>query len=121
MMLFPTEFSLRTTKGGIRLCAQPIKEIENLHSKTHRWENLSLTEANKRLSEIKSNTLHVKMNVNLEEDKYLHLMYNGNELFNFSTNDLLKEITIPGQERGPYDIEILIDKTSAEIFLNTAK
>ncbi len=118
MMLFPTEFSLKTTKEGIRLCSRPIKEIENLYTKSHHWQSLLTIEANKKLSAIKSNTLHVKMSINLEEDKYLHLMYNGNELFNFSTNDLLKEITTSGQEKGIYDIEILIDRTSAEIFLN---
>ncbi|MEJ7738017.1 MAG: glycoside hydrolase family 32 protein [Chitinophagaceae bacterium] len=118
MMLFPTEFSLRTTKNGIRLCSRPIKEIEALHSLTHRWQSLSVMEANKKLSGIKSKSLHIKMNVNLERDKYLHLMYNGNELFNFSTNDLLKEISSWHEQQGIYDIEILIDRTSAEIFLN---
>lgn len=45
-------------------------------------------------------------------------MYNGNELINFSTNDLLNELPVPDTGKSLYDIEILIDKTSAEIFLN---
>ena len=54
----------------------------------------------------------------LEPDKYLLLMYNGNELLNFSTNDLVKELPASDGGKGLYDVEILIDRTSAEIFLN---
>jgi fructan beta-fructosidase len=118
MMLFPTEFSLRTTKDGIKLCSLPIKEIENLNGQTHHWQSLSVADANKELSAIKSDQLHIKMNVRLEPDKYLLLMYNGNELLNFSTNDLLKELPASDGGKGLYDVEILIDRTSAEIFLN---
>jgi len=118
MMLFPTEFSLRTTKDGMRLCSQPIREIEYLHDCAHEWQSIAAANANKELSAIKSGQLHIKMNVILEPDKYLLLMFNGNELINFSTNDLLNELPVPGTGKSLYDIEILIDKTSAEIFLN---
>jgi fructan beta-fructosidase len=33
MITFPAELTLRTTKEGIRLCANPIKEINLVHKK----------------------------------------------------------------------------------------
>ena len=44
MMTFPHELTLRDTKDGVRMFAQPIKEIEKLHKKSHEIEAQSLTE-----------------------------------------------------------------------------
>lgn len=121
MMLFPTEFSLKNTKEGIRLYLLPIKEIEQLVKQKHHWQSISAIDANKELSTIKTGELHIKMIVELKADQYLHLMYNGNELINFSTNDLLKELIAPDGENKLYEVEILIDRTSVEIFLNKGK
>ena len=38
MMTFPCRLTLRTTADGVRMFAQPIKEIESLHKKCHKVE-----------------------------------------------------------------------------------
>ena len=37
-MSFPVELTLRTTPRGVRLCRQPVRELEMLHRRTLRWD-----------------------------------------------------------------------------------
>jgi fructan beta-fructosidase len=43
-MGFPTELTLRTTKDGIRMFVEPVKEIEKIHGKKHEEKDKALTE-----------------------------------------------------------------------------
>jgi sucrose-6-phosphate hydrolase SacC (GH32 family) len=109
MMLFPTEFSLKSTPLGIRLVANPVKEIELLHGKTYEWRSLTAKKANEELEKIKPGPLHVKVRFNFEKGNTLRLCYQGNEFLDLSSNDL---------QDGENTMEILIDKIVAEIFIN---
>ena len=42
-MSFPVELSLRSTPRGVRLCRQPVRELELLHRRTLRWEEHRLS------------------------------------------------------------------------------
>ena len=41
-MSFPCELTLRTTSEGIRLHREPVAEIENIHTYTHAWSDLTI-------------------------------------------------------------------------------
>jgi fructan beta-fructosidase len=112
MMLFPTEFSLNTTKDGIKLYANPIKEIETLNTPVKALGNATLNEANVILKDIKPGPLHIKMVTETKSGQNVRLFYQGNELVNFTAKDLINEHN---------NIEILIDKTVAEIFINNGE
>jgi fructan beta-fructosidase len=109
MMLFPTEFSLHNTDQGIRLRANPIGEIERLHATAHTWGDLTVRQANQQLAAIPAGPLHVRMTVALASGNDLHLRYQGNALLDLASTDL---------RSGANEIEILLDKTVAEIFIN---
>ena len=109
MMLFPTEFSLKTTEKGLRLVANPIKEIELLHKREYKWTSLSIQNANKKVGQIKPQPLHVKMNFTLAKGDSLKLYFQGCKLITLSS------IELTGPENS---MEILIDKSIAEIFIN---
>jgi fructan beta-fructosidase len=109
MMLFPTEFSLKATSEGLRLRATPIKEIERLHQKAHSWSGLTAVEANKRFQSIRSGFLHVKLHATLKTGAELRIRYQGTELTSIQFGDL---------EDGRVSLELLIDKSVAEIFVN---
>jgi fructan beta-fructosidase len=109
MMLFPTEFRLASTRDGLRLLATPIREIEELHSREYAWSSLTATDANQRLHVIPTGPLHVKMRVTLEKDDELTIRYQGNPLATLQFGDL---------EKGLGYVEILIDKSVAEIFID---
>ncbi len=42
-MSFPAELTLHTTPDGPRLFRQPVREIDSLHAKEHRWTDLAVT------------------------------------------------------------------------------
>ena len=109
MILFPTEFSLKTTKDGIRLRANPIKEIDQLHKTAHNWNVISVHQANEELSKIKPQPLHIKMKFTIAAGNKMSLRYHGNEILNLAANEF---------STGENEIEILVDKTVAEIFIN---
>jgi sucrose-6-phosphate hydrolase SacC (GH32 family) len=109
MILFPTEFRLVSTPEGPRLRVTPVKEVELLHGRLHAWSGLSGAEAERRLSTIKAGPLHVKMQVTLEKDDALAIRYQGNVLATVKAEEL---------ESGRGPVELLIDKSVAEIFVN---
>ena len=108
-MLFPTEFTLKTTPHGIRMVANPIKEIDQLHLTDYKWTSLTVKEANMKLERVKPGPLHLKVNFILEKGNLFRLYYQGKELVSIPYGDL---------PQGENSMEILIDKTVAEIFVN---
>jgi sucrose-6-phosphate hydrolase SacC (GH32 family) len=109
MLLFPTEFGLKTTNKGLRLVANPIKEIALLHKQEYKWTSLTCQEANKKLELIKPQPLHVKISFTVDKGKSLKLYFHGKELVNLLSDDFPK---------AENEMEILIDKSIAEIFIN---
>ncbi|WP_158275330.1 glycoside hydrolase family 32 protein [Pedobacter sp. HMWF019] len=109
MMLFPTEFKLKLTKSGLRLMASPIKEIENLHASSRTWASLSWEKANQQLEAIKPGPLHITFRADFSRAQFLKLFYQGREIVNLMAKDF------PKLEN---DIDILIDKTVMEVFIN---
>ena len=109
MMLFPTEFKLKTTKDGLRLEATPVREIERLHQKAYAWSSLTAVDANHKLSRIAPGPLHVKVKVTLEKEDELVISYKQNVLTSIKFEDL---------ENGRGSVEMLIDKSVAELFLD---
>jgi sucrose-6-phosphate hydrolase SacC (GH32 family) len=112
MMLFPTEFRLKTTAQGIRLQARPIGEINSLHKTAHHVDGASLAQANLGLAAIPPGPLHIKMTFALPHGNVLRLRYQGNTLVELTSREL-----VAGGSASE-SLEILIDKTVAEIFLN---
>ena len=109
MVLFPTEFSLKSTPNGLRMVANPIKEIEKLHGQKHEWESKSTAIVNQELGNIKHGPLHLKLKFTLDTGNSLRLFYQGNELLKLSAQEV---------QIGENSLEILLDKTVAEIFIN---
>jgi fructan beta-fructosidase len=109
MILFPTEFTLKSTPNGIRLVANPVKEIEKLHQISHEWKSVTIASANEELARIKPGPLHLKLHFTLNNGNAIRLIYRGNELINLASHALLD---------GENTLEILLDKTVAEIFVN---
>jgi sucrose-6-phosphate hydrolase SacC (GH32 family) len=109
MILFPTEFTLHKTAEGIRLRANPIAEIDRLHKTAHTWTDLNAQQANQQLAAIPAGPLHLRMTVRLAPGNDLRLRYQGNSLLDLAATDL---------RPGANEIEILLDKTVTEIFIN---
>jgi len=131
-LIFPVELSLRTTNDGIRLFREPVKEIKLLYKKSYKWQNLTGKEANEKLKRIFENdelfhvTAKVEMTKGFYFDIFCHgvniLAYDGNACcINYTdtliyTGRMQYSCEIPGVRK--FDIEMIIDRTTAEVYLD---
>jgi fructan beta-fructosidase len=124
MMLFPCELTLKTTPEGVRMFCNPIDEINKLHKQTYSWKNITGEEGNDKLKSISSNQLHVKMDVEIVHGLGLEIHYKGNPVLyydgNFNQFNGAPYISLtPGRFR--FSIEMIIDKTSVEGYVDGGK
>jgi levanase/fructan beta-fructosidase len=131
-MTFPCELSLKKFTDGIRLIRKPIKEIELLHEKGAVWENKNLIPGiNKNLTKgVKGDCLHItgsfKLNnadnfgfyVRLDKDlSGMEIMYNSKK----NTLSCLGKSVFVEPVDGVIKLDILLDRSSVEIFANDGK
>jgi fructan beta-fructosidase len=111
-MLFPTEFRLITTPDGLRMVANPIREIDLLHAKEHTWSALTASNIEAKLQSIGPGPLDVRMDVTLPPDGALTLQYQGTDLVTLHPADF---------PEGHGSVQLLIDKGVAELFINRGR
>jgi len=125
MMNFPVVLTLRTTREGVRMFAEPVKEIELLHAKGDTWEDRTLEEGGKNLLEgITGDLFHIRaeFEVGSAEEvgftiRTVPVIYDAGK----------KELACKGRraplapEEGTIRLEILVDRTSIEVFGNRGR
>jgi len=125
MMLLPTELTLRTTKTGVRLFSNPVKEIEGLHRTKYQWNNITAEKANESLKPLQQeNYLHMKVTIKLPSGNNAGLDLSGQTIFNYDLN--INQINgfnyssddLSGNQR---IADIYIDKTSIEVFVDDGR
>jgi fructan beta-fructosidase len=112
MILFPTEFKLKSTKDGLALRATPINEIDLLREQGHSWSAQSVERVNHELRAAGSGPLDVRLQITLVGEDKLTLQYDGAPLSTIQAGDL---------ENGSALVELLIDNSIAEIFVNQGR
>ena len=102
-MSFPVELTLRSLPGGIRLCREPIEEIELLHERTRTWPDGDLAEmaAAQFQQRFESGEISSYEVTNLREAESRLVLADQGDLF-----DVRMEIEVGGDERGRVDGEI---------------
>jgi len=131
-MTFPTELSLKTYLEGIQLIRTPVKEIELLHEKGHSWKEENLIPGlNKNLTKkVKGDCLHIKGSFDLKTINSFGFVVRkskkapGIEIRYDATKNVLSclgEGVALTPEDGKIQLEILLDRTSIEIFGNGGK
>ena len=131
-MTFPCELSLKKFTEGIRLVRKPLKEIENLHQKGEVWVNKNLIPGiNKNITRgIKNDCLHIIGSFKIKSaDSFgfvvrLDKKQNGTEImYNTQAKTLtcLDKSAILEPVDGIIKLEILLDRSSIEIFANDGK
>ncbi len=124
MMLFPCELSLRTTPEGVRLFSEPIREIEKLHGREYRWQDMKEEEINRELGKIDADLLHLKMDVEIDRGLSLQVFFKGNEILHYDGN-YNRFNGAPYISDKPdsfrFNIEMLLDRTSVEAWIGKGK
>jgi fructan beta-fructosidase len=121
MMTFPVELTLRKTDEGIRLFANPAREIEKLHAKKHAWENLTIDPRTRLVEDTKGDLWHIRAVLEPRDAARAGFEIRGTNL----TYDAKKQQLICKNASAavrPIDgeicLEILVDRTSVEVFAN---
>ena len=124
MMLFPVELTLRTTDKGIRMFAEPVGEIEKLHRKKHSLKNKTLEPNRNLLSGIRGELFHICAQFSSFEADEFGLVVRGVPVVYSPANNRIsckdKNAELK-PENGKIRLEILVDKTSIEIFANDGR
>jgi sucrose-6-phosphate hydrolase SacC (GH32 family) len=89
--------------------ATPIDEIAQLRTKAGTWSTLTVAEANQKLGSGGSGPLDVKLQASIESGDGLAIRYDGSDLTTIASEDL---------ENGRGQVEVLIDKGIAEVFVD---
>jgi levanase/fructan beta-fructosidase len=131
-LTFPCELSLKKFVEGIRLIRKPVKEIELLHQKGEVWENKNLIPGiNKNIAHgIKDDCLHIIGSFKLKTADTFGFFVrfdkknNGTQIqYTTKTKTLtcLDKSAVVEPVDGVIKLEILLDRSSIEIFGNDGK
>ena len=125
-MSFPSELTLRSFPEGLRLCRQPVKEREKLHhqNKTRLFKDLTLKEGNDLLKDISGELFDIRLTFAPNEATEVAFNLRGTPVtFNAARNVLLllgKEAPLTPVD-GKVKLQILVDRTSIEVFGNEGR
>ena len=121
-MSFPRELELHTTPQGTRLFARPIREIEILRKKKHRWLNQELKPGENLLSDIKGELFEIRADIEPGKATRVGFSLRGEEVFYDVAAQTLsalgESVPLAPNDDGRITLHILLDRTSLEIFGN---
>ncbi len=124
MMLFPVELTLRTTDGGVQVFAKPVREIERLYEGGRQWKDLSLPVGRNPIPGIEGELFHIRAAFRPGEAKRVGFVIRGVEVA-YDVNE--KRLTCLDKTAplaladGVVRLELLVDRTSIEVFANDGR
>ena len=123
-MSIPCEMTLRSFPEGLRICRQPVEEIENLHGEKHVWTDLDVKPGENPLSSITGELFEIQATIQVEEETEFSFTIRG-ETITYSAKDntlTCLEGTAPVEPiNGKIRLQILVDRSSIEIFAQEGK
>ncbi len=122
MMLLPTELKLKTTKDGVRLFSEPIKEADQLFESVGEWSNLNEKDASEKLKAYNNNDrIRIKTKIKLSHATGAGLNLFGQKLLDYDMNfNLVNGVFYSPEDMTSMEIsaDIYIDRTSIEVFID---
>jgi len=122
MMLLPTVLTLKTTKEGIRLFSEPVKEIDALQEIGRQGSSLTSQQANELLSLYNGkDCLRIKTTFKLSHATNAGLSLNGQDIVNYDMNhNRVNNVFYSPEDMTSMEItaDIFIDKTAIEVFID---
>ncbi|MEI8225624.1 MAG: glycoside hydrolase family 32 protein, partial [Bacteroidota bacterium] len=118
---FPCELSLKTTEEGIRLFAEPAKEIELLHEKEYQWKEEIITEGKNLLDGITGDLFDIRAELDVKNAESAGLIIRGIPVaYDIARQELtcMNKKAPLKTEKGKIYLQILVDRSSFEIFAN---
>jgi fructan beta-fructosidase len=123
-MLFPCELTLRTTDQGIRMFAQPAREVERLHGRKQAWTDTTLRPGDNPLAGVRGDLFHIRARLSAGDAREVGFVIRGIPLvYRPGARELTcQDKTAPlAPVSGEIQLEMLVDRTSIEIFGNQGR
>lgn len=118
-MTVPCRLTLRKTPDGIRMCAEPVGEIDKLHGKRHTASATVLKPGVNPLADIRGELFDIRADLEIKDAERLEFMLRGVPVVYDAKNKRLtcKQVTIPlTPVEGRIRLRLLVDRGSIEIF-----
>lgn len=123
-MNFPTELTLRTTADGIRLYRTPVRELSKLRLEGRKWSNTSLQPGQNLFSGVHGDIFEIRVEVEPRNATGFGVKIRS-ELVHFNAaGQIIAALggSAPlSPEKGRITMQILVDRTSLEIFCNDGR
>jgi fructan beta-fructosidase len=117
---FPHELSLRTTTDGVRLFAEPVKEIQQIHRKRYFTENQALTTEQAATLDVQGELFDIRATFEVGQARSLGIDIGGEQvLYDVKSNTLSGAALKPVD--GQLTIRILVDRPMLEIIGNRGR
>lgn len=121
-MLLPTVLTLRTTKEGIRLFSEPVKELDTLQTLKGQWTALDAAKATQLLQPYNQEaSLRIRTTLKLSHATSAGLNLFGQSLLDYDMNgNRVNGVFYSPEDRTSMEIsvDIILDKTSVEVFVD---
>jgi fructan beta-fructosidase len=123
-MSFPCELRLRRLDDGLRLCRTPVREIEKLHGPEHDGSHGSVADLQNLLAGITGELFDIRLNFAPEAATDFRFAVRGQPIA-WSGKD--QKLTCLGASaplpagKGLIQLQILVDRTSIEVFANNGE
>jgi sucrose-6-phosphate hydrolase SacC (GH32 family) len=120
-MSFPCELVLRHFAEGLRVCRTPVREIEKLYGREHKWTDKPILRGDAPLPGVNTDLLDITAEIDHGNSAELGITINGQDI---SYAPAQGRITALGQSailqgNDPnLKLRILVDRTSVEVFVN---
>jgi sucrose-6-phosphate hydrolase SacC (GH32 family) len=121
MMLFPVRLFLRKTGDGPRMLAEPIRELGRLHKNRQRWRRITLTPEENPLSDLSGELFHIRAALRIDDAEETGFVIRETPVvYDIQKQELscCKKTAPLKLSNGRIHLEILVDRTSIEIFGN---
>jgi fructan beta-fructosidase len=121
-MTVPVEMTLRTTDDGVRLFAEPVKEIESLRDGKHTWKDLTVKAGANPLAEVKGELFDIGAEVRLGAAEQVIFTVRGVPVvYDAKKGEVSckgKAAPVKLRKDGTMRLRILVDRGSVEVFGN---
>ncbi|MHC4084761.1 MAG: sialate O-acetylesterase [Planctomycetota bacterium] len=114
---FPHRLTLRTTDDGIRMFAEPVKEIQKIYKKKQTAKNKKLTDGKPARLDVSGDIFDVTATFAQEDAKVLGLDIGGNRIEYNAAEGRLQDAPLKPVD-GKVTIRVLIDRPMMEIIGN---
>jgi sucrose-6-phosphate hydrolase SacC (GH32 family) len=123
-MMFPCQLTLRTFPEGLRVCREPVDDIEKLRINRRDWRNLKLDPGVNPLKEVHGELFEIRAQIDLAHADSFSLTVRG-QTIRYSVKDgqlSFAGITAPLKAfENRLQLHVLVDRSSIEVFADRGR